>query len=183
MTGNLLELADKIVLSAHRLAVPDQRLKVARDALQRTNSPSSQMDAVNGLEAVAMEVQEEARDQRIILQRPAVQLAAACQSYLKASDAMVTVQRAATERARERETAPVTLQNVQPPQPGADPGPGQVRLLLVREWIRCSTGHSAFLLIVCSSLSICTVDSCRETKGGPVGWLTPWAARSHLPRT
>jgi hypothetical protein len=123
----LVKLADEIVVSADNLAVPHQSLVAARDALQQADSPSSVKAAVNGLEAAAMGVKGAANSRQITLRNPVVQLAAACQEYLKAYNAMAAVQHAATERARQRESAVVPGQ-IAPPPPTA-PGPGQVSLL------------------------------------------------------
>jgi len=125
---HLVKLADEIVVSADNLAVPHQSLVAARDALQQADSPSSVKAAVNGLEAAAMGVKGAANSRQITLRNPVVQLAAACQEYLKAYNAMAAVQHAATERARQRESAVVPGQNAPPPPPTA-PGPGQVSLL------------------------------------------------------
>ncbi|XP_066374141.1 uncharacterized protein [Miscanthus floridulus] len=123
---HLVKLAGEIVVSAENLAVPHQSLVAARDALQQADSPSSVKAAVNGLEAAAMGVKGAANSRQIILRNPVVQLAAACQEYLKASDAMAAVQHAATQRARQRESAVVPGQNAPPPPPPPTaPGPGQ----------------------------------------------------------
>lgn len=143
-SDNLVELASKIVLSAHGLAVPHESLVAARDVLQQADRLSSATDAMIDLEAAAMGVKGAASAQLITLRNPAVELAAACKEYLEGSCAMTAVQRAATERARQRESAAAPVQNVPPPPA---PGPGQVSGFVVKP---------AFYL-PCVRLTDCTV--------------------------
>lgn len=69
---------------------------------------------MNDLEASVMSVKGVANTQLITLHNLAVELAATCQEYLEGSYAMNAVQRIATERGHQRESATAPVQNMPP---------------------------------------------------------------------